>query len=525
MSFATVDPLAALSALVYLAIAIVAARRAAEAPLARPLCFFTLGLFTYVIFEQGTQDPGHTVADAIENAIASLIFVPGVELLFAFTGRRREFRWVRVASLGFYAPLAIYCFLPVYEQRLWEIGMLVGLVFFFGVPGWVLVQHYRRSGLVERSRTVLLLGSLLLGGVGAASTLLTGYGAPRLLEVGSVASGLLLAALSLDDKLLRSSTRLSALTAVVFASFVVIGELVLFSLRERTEALFVAGTVALVLIAFAALRPVITSAATQRARVQHLATLGALAGQMSHDLRNPLAAIFGNVEYLLEERRQGRSIDGLEARLEGTLAAAQRLARLVADYRRLSSVVPATAHVRLGAVIEDTVTRQRAPASELRLESAVPGALRDLVMDVDDDLLKTALESLIRNACDAITESGHGGAIRVALSTLADRVAITVEDDGPGMDPRTVEQAREHYFTTRATGTGLGLSYAVRVAEAHGGELTIDSEEGAGTVVRILLPAHRAISGLRRTGASSASSRSWFVSRRTAAAETRGDHG
>jgi signal transduction histidine kinase len=104
-------------------------------------------------------------------------------------------------------------------------------------------------------------------------------------------------------------------------------------------------------------------------------------------------------------------------------------------------------------------------------------------------------------------------------------VAITVEDDGPGMDPRTVEQAREHYFTTRATGTGLGLSYAVRVAEAHGGELTIDSEEGAGTVVRILLPAHRAISGLRRTGASSASSRSWFVSRRTASAETRGDHG
>jgi signal transduction histidine kinase len=62
-----------------------------------------------------------------------------------------------------------------------------------------------------------------------------------------------------------------------------------------------------------------------------------------------------------------------------------------------------------------------------------------------------------------------------------------VKDDGPGMDARTREQALGGFFTTKTGGSGLGLANASRVAEAHGGELVLDSLEGAGTTVTLVL--------------------------------------
>ena len=65
---------------------------------------------------------------------------------------------------------------------------------------------------------------------------------------------------------------------------------------------------------------------------------------------------------------------------------------------------------------------------------------------------------------------------------------LQVIDDGPGMDPRTREQAEEAFFTTKAGGTGLGLAFVRRVAEAHGGELRIQSRLGHGTTVTLVVP-------------------------------------
>ncbi len=488
MSFATVNPLVAFAALVYLAIGLVAVRRAGDVPLARPLAFFALGLFAYVFFEQGTPPPSEGPADAVENAIASLIFIPAVELLLAFAGRRRPYRWVRIAALVFYVPLALYCFLPFFEQGHWELAMLAGLIFFFGVPGWVLVAHYRHSGAVERGRTLLLLGGLLLGGVGAASTLLAAYGAPRLLDIGMVAAGLLLAALVFDRKLLRRSSQLSALIAAVFAALVVAGEVVLFSIREQTGGLFVAGTFTLVLIAFAAVRPAFAAAARERGRIQHLATLGRLAEQMQHDILNPLSVISGNIQLLKEELRLGHSIDTAEESLDSMLAASNRVAQMVRDYRRLSRVDPRPARVRLSSILLGIVEAQRMGLEGVRLAAILPEHLVRCELMADPDLLVTALENLIRNAHQAITEKRTGSTIQVAMAKRGSQIAVSVEDDGPGMDARMVEQACDHYFTTRDTGTGLGLSYAGRVAQAHGGELTIDSTEGKGTVITMHLP-------------------------------------
>jgi signal transduction histidine kinase len=66
-------------------------------------------------------------------------------------------------------------------------------------------------------------------------------------------------------------------------------------------------------------------------------------------------------------------------------------------------------------------------------------------------------------------------------------VAVSVEDDGEGMDARLLERAADEFFTTKATGSGLGLSFAERVAEVHGGTLRLTSRAGKGTVVRLSL--------------------------------------
>ncbi len=476
------------SAAVFLTIAVLAVRRVSDVPLARPLVFFALGLFAYVVVVQATPGDASMFLNGVENGIASLIFIPAVELLLGFAGRRRDLERFLYSSYAYYGLLALFCVSPFYDKGKWEALMFGGLLLFFGYAAIVLVQHYRRSGSVERVRTLLLLGALLLGGVGTASTLLhDDYGTPDLVDTGMMATGVLLAALFFRTKLLRGTTNLSIVTAAVFATVVVVGEIILYSARAETPAVFVSGSILIVLFAFAALRPIFGAVSSERARAEQLATLGRLSQQMAHDVKNPLAAIEGAAEFLLEERKQGRSLDDSADFVELILAQAQRIEAVIADYRRLSRVEPQRVTTSLKALIEEIAAAQKlAPhARELDLRAEVAPDVGE--GRVDPELLRTALENLVRNASEAMAEAGRGGTIVIRATRAHGGLCVAVEDDGPGMDARTEAQALGDFFTTKASGSGLGLPFARRVAEAHGGELLLDSREGEGTTVKLIL--------------------------------------
>jgi signal transduction histidine kinase len=126
--------------------------------------------------------------------------------------------------------------------------------------------------------------------------------------------------------------------------------------------------------------------------------------------------------------------------------------------------------------------------------AVVPGVtLRaDLATDLpsakmDKDLVATTLENVLRNAYEAMP---GGGTVTVRTERIADSggVAVSVEDEGEGMDARVLDRASNEFFTTKATGSGLGLSFAERVAQAHGGTLSLTSRAGKGTVVTLSLP-------------------------------------
>jgi len=107
----------------------------------------------------------------------------------------------------------------------------------------------------------------------------------------------------------------------------------------------------------------------------------------------------------------------------------------------------------------------------------------------DPVLLRQAVENLITNAVQAMSEGGHlTVVIEPALRDDVAGVEVRVEDTGEGMNTAVRRRALDPFFTTRPRGTGLGLAIVARIIDAHGGVLRIESAVGAGTVVRVFLP-------------------------------------
>ncbi len=122
-----------------------------------------------------------------------------------------------------------------------------------------------------------------------------------------------------------------------------------------------------------------------------------------------------------------------------------------------------------------------------------------ILIEVDPDLLKTALINIINNSFQAMPEGGFLG-IRAAKTGYSENqitensvqggyVLIEIEDSGSGIPEDKIDKVFEPFFTTKENGLGLGLPTARRIIEEHGGSLSLRSKVGAGTVVTVKLPA------------------------------------
>ena len=135
----------------------------------------------------------------------------------------------------------------------------------------------------------------------------------------------------------------------------------------------------------------------------------------------------------------------------------------------------------------DAVLRVAAPQLRYggRLErrySAVPPVMGDA------QELKQVFLNLVINAAQAVTERD---AIRIGTASAGDRVVVRVEDDGCGIPPESIAHVFDPFVTTQRVGegTGLGLAIAYQIVRKHGGEMSVQSQSGAGTTLRVELPA------------------------------------
>jgi signal transduction histidine kinase len=167
---------------------------------------------------------------------------------------------------------------------------------------------------------------------------------------------------------------------------------------------------------------------------------------------------------------------------------ADRLSRLVERYQQLGRLEISPRPLDLNRVVRDVAALARVglPAGK-RVEIDLSGDLPTAAGD--SELLGAAIENVIRNAIEALKDAGCVTVKTCVSDADPTMCVVRVVDDGVGMNARDRERAVEEFFTTKRTGSGLGLSFARRVAEAHGGSVSLQSEEGTGTTVEIRFPA------------------------------------
>lgn len=225
-------------------------------------------------------------------------------------------------------------------------------------------------------------------------------------------------------------------------------------------------------------------AAAQATLVQRerLAAIGEMSAVVAHEVRNPVAIVL-NAATSMRKRPDDR-----EALLRIIEDEAGRLTRMVTDL--LDFARPAK--LQLGeecfmTIVEsalDTV-RRASPDTELDVDLIVPVDMPPLECDVR--LIRQAIINLVTNALQA---QGRHGPVQVSASVDEDagQVRLTVSDDGEGVAPDIRDRIFRPFFTTRATGTGLGLAVVQRFVEAHGGTLTQHDTPGGGATFEVRLP-------------------------------------
>lgn len=484
---------------VFLGLAALSAIRGTKSsPLTMPTALLCVDLFAY----NGLEVLGNLTSSAhwewLESAAAALAVPLLFHLTLAFLGARRAHRSLLIATYAFFGAVVLSCLAPFANDAWgsypggdhWALLMLLGIAPAFVFACVILVRHYRESrSAEERARTQLFIVTvaILVGGVSTDLAVIAGATyVPQLASGSMLLSAILLTALALRARLLSGALTTLFVTAVLVGVIGVVAQsLVFYWLGELILGLTTGTVIVTLLLLFAA--RLIWSAHTEvRARTAHLATLGRLSAQMAHDIRNPLAAIRGAAQYLAEERRRGNSLEDQGEFIDLILDQTERIDRVVGDYRRLGGATPEPVETDVDALLAGVATgaalsvRSDEATVEVRCEASNIGTWH-----LDPELVTTALENLIRNSVEALEDDR--GTITLDARRTEETLSIEVTDDGPGMDARTREQAEEAFFTTKAQGSGLGLAFARRVAEAHGGQLKIRSALGRGTTVELTL--------------------------------------
>lgn len=215
-------------------------------------------------------------------------------------------------------------------------------------------------------------------------------------------------------------------------------------------------------------------------RHRRLATLGEMAARLAHDVRTPLAAALLYASRLGAERVDECDRRELAGKVVGRL---RHLESLVADMLAFARGGGARlVRCDVGALLEgvaQSLASRLGERAQLRIRTLAPG----LAVRGNPEALVGAIVNLATNALDA---GGEDARVEIVASLVAGRAEIRVRDNGPGVPPEQRERIFEPFYTTRPSGTGLGLAVVRSVVVAHGGIVELeDAARGACFVVRL----------------------------------------
>jgi signal transduction histidine kinase/uncharacterized membrane-anchored protein YhcB (DUF1043 family) len=228
----------------------------------------------------------------------------------------------------------------------------------------------------------------------------------------------------------------------------------------------------------------------EAAQRERLSSLGRLSTVVAHEIRNPLMIIKTCLRTLRRDDARPEQVKAATKDIDEEVGRLNQIVSEVLDFAR--PIKFDLGPVDVNALAEDAVRAAVAANGHngirLDLDRSIP------VVTTDGERLRQALVNILGNAIQAVEAEGGGtgpdhAAIRLHTFRVdARRVAITVSDKGSGIAPEDLPRVFDPYFTTRRTGTGIGLAISRNIIEGLGGRITVASAHAHGTEVRIELP-------------------------------------
>jgi PAS domain S-box-containing protein len=228
-------------------------------------------------------------------------------------------------------------------------------------------------------------------------------------------------------------------------------------------------------------------------KLDKLQSVGTLAGGIAHDFNNILLGLFGNISLAMDDLSQEHPSYAPLHEAEKSMSRAVRLTKQLLTFAKGGD--PVKEYVSLGHMVEE-VARFDLTGSNVSLVFHHDAALWPV--DADKGQIQQVVSNLVINARQAMPKGGNltinlenADLQAKAVSGLSEGryVKVTVQDEGGGIDPKVLGQIFDPYFTTKQTGSGLGLATVWSIINKHGGHIGVVSELGKGTAFTFYLPA------------------------------------
>ncbi len=232
---------------------------------------------------------------------------------------------------------------------------------------------------------------------------------------------------------------------------------------------------------------------------ERLAALGRLVAGVAHEVRNPLATIRLRVQMAQREARSPRVDESCAIALEEIERLNGMVNRLL-NFARPVRFQPEPTNLK--QLTEQRLNRFLESAKKNGIQFMTDFPEDGALLPIDQSKMAQVFDNVIQNAIEAMTESG--GTLWVSVTSTVksaagtDKVRVEFRDSGSGISSSMISRIFDPFFTTKPSGTGLGLSICHEFVRAHGGEIQVESAEGDGTSVRIILPVHDSVAETAR---------------------------
>ena len=266
-------------------------------------------------------------------------------------------------------------------------------------------------------------------------------------------------------------------------------------LEQRTEHFFISTTVDVIVVSIllaivARKQKRLVEAHERLAHSEKVATLGRVAAQVAHEVRNPLSGLLLYSEHL-KTKVAGKLPDSEAQLIDKIIATINHLASTteqILNFARPVTLAPR--RVDLNGVVPDVIQLLSTEITTNRIDTKLELHPSPVAGMLDEASIRAASLNLVLNAVQAMPRGGH-----LTISTGAEngRLWLVISDTGSGMTPDQIKQLFVPFTTTKSRGLGLGMPYAQKIIHEHGGEISVESQEGQGTQVKIELPAARGV--------------------------------